>query len=131
MAIRLAYIYNAEVKKRLMDEEANGKTVENITASDLFEGAEQLITILPPQQDMVGDELTLSDYLRTIKVAATSAQDDSSHGGGSDTGDTAQPAAPVRLITTEEAKALPQTPESIEQSNKKYGTVAMLSLIHI
>ena len=45
MAIRLAYIYNAEVKKRLMDEEANGKTVENITASDLFEGAEQLSLI--------------------------------------------------------------------------------------
>ena len=65
-----------------MEGEDNGKTVENITTSDLFEGAEKLVTILPLQQDMVGDELTLSDYLRAIKVAATSAQDDSSQGVG-------------------------------------------------
>ena len=110
VAIRLAFIYNAEVKKRLMDGEVNGKTVENITASDLFEGAEKLVTILPLQQDMVGDEKNLTDYLRTLKVAATSAQDDSSQGEGSDKGDTDQRAEEVTLITSEEAKSLEQKP---------------------
>ena len=84
------------MKQRLEANEANGKTVVNITASDLFEGAEKFVTVLPLQVDRVGDEATLTDYFKIIHVAPTSALDDSSRGGGSDIG---EPAPSVHIVT--------------------------------